>query len=176
MNKNFYISFMDIAHNTGNYPNDIRLKKILNCELAIEYVENEYKVLEEFSFDSKKWTKPLLVTNDRLLSRKYRNVFNENEFKSYCIESSLFGNQIEKLPLVNQVIANQSNLTGKIGKEAFEHFMNIKENKYKEAYMYSRYRNSWIDEDTGTEYDYDEESGWTTRDWVDIDDDCVTPL
>lgn len=167
---------MDVSHNSGNYPNDIRLKKILDFESAIEFIEQEYNVLSDFPIDSKKWNEPILITNDNLLYLKYKNVFNSDEFKSFCIDSSLFGNQIEKLPLKNRVIAYQSNLTGKYGQETFEHFLKIKENFYKEAYMYKRYRSSFADENTGAEYEYDEEYGWKTEDWIDIDDECITPL
>lgn len=176
MDRKFYIAFIDKSHNSGKYPNDIMLRKILDYNSSIEYIENEYQVLTEFSFNHKKWTEPILITNDNLLNQKYRNVFSENEFKSYCIESSYFGNQIEKLPLKNQLIANQSNLTGNYGKETFNHFLNIKENKYKEAYMIHKYLNSWIDEDTGMNYDYDEENKWKTNDWIDFDNEFISPL
>lgn len=174
--KYFYVSYSDVSHNSENYPNDVRLKKILDFETAVEYIETEYRAREPFPENGKIRTQPILITNDHLLYQKYRNVLSEEEFKSFCIESSLFGNQIDALPIRNQLIARNSNLTGKNGEDTFNHFLNIKSNKYKEAYMYKKFNDCLIDEETGIKYDSDEENGWKTRDWIDIDDEDVNPL
>ena len=170
------MSYSDKSHNSENYPNDISLKKILDYESAIEHIENEYKALESLPENSSIRIQPILITNDHLLYQKYRNVFSEEEFKSFCKESSLFGNQIDELPMKNQLIARSSNLSGKNGEDTFKHFLNRKTNEYKEAYMYRKYNDFWIDEETGVKYDTDEENGWKTIDWIDIDDEDVTPL
>ncbi len=100
---------------------------------------------------------PMLITNDKSLNLKYRNVFSEEEFKSYCFDTS-----------------GKNNLTAIDGENVFNHFLNIKKNKYKEAYKFT-YLETIVDEHNGQEY-LTEDTDWETKDWIDTDDELITPL
>lgn len=156
MNEKFYISFL-AKFFIENLQNEIHLEKVLNSDNAIEYLNDDTFVKHQDTFDYYKGKLPMLITNDKSLNLKYRNVFGENEFVDFCLK-------------------NYSNygLTEIDGKDILKYFIGIKENRFKEAYKYT-YSENIIDEHNGQEYETDD-VGWETNDWVDIDDEMVTPL
>ena len=56
---------------------DIHLERIFSKKQAIEILEQYYN---QFTTDNQ----PVIITNDSDLNRKYRNVYNTDEFKKFC--------------------------------------------------------------------------------------------
>ena len=162
-NKFYYIAlFKKFLSMEDNSRNGFSIEKLNGKKTALMLIEETYKGLEPDSgiFFLCQDYEPFLISNNPVLNKKYRNVFSEEEFKAYCIYSSMFGNEIEKLSLENQIIAIRSNCNA--GKALYEHFQNIIKGKYSKAYMYEKV-DTHIEEDTGYQYDVPTESGWKTE-------------
>lgn len=163
MNRHFYITYQNRAENSNNYPFDIILESLESYNIAEYYISKFFDHRNNSnSLSIPDYKEPLIITNDIRLHLKYRNVFNFDEFFSYCVNSSKTESELLKLPLNLKYIAFTSKLSGDFGITVFNHFKNIVEGIYKTAYMYTKYA-EWTDEENGNTYSYEDEEGWRTN-------------
>jgi len=128
----YYISILDKAPYTENYPHDYVIEKIKSYTLANFLIEDDFSDLFKYNNEYDPFIQtPRIVTNDPRLYLKYRCVLSEEEFKK-----NVFNNEI------------------------IQHVGNIISGKYNKAFMVRKYEN-WIDEN-GYSREWVQDAGWKT--------------
>lgn len=155
----YYISYENRARNSENYPYDIEMGSFDNLEIAENYLL-EYlnaKIRYE-NYQDILGLQPILITNDKALSYKYKYVFDYSEFKLFCNCYDKFDNlTFEEKALVS------AGIPGEYGKLTFVYFKKLIANEGKNAYQYT-VKESFYDEENGSLYSHEIKDGWKIRD------------
>lgn len=81
----FFISFIDKADRSLNYPYDIELERLSNYDIALHFYKEN--VFDEW--DNIRQLKPIIITSDENLYLQYRHILSEKNSNSFVMTSCL---------------------------------------------------------------------------------------